>query len=90
LSCPFVNFLRLSVNFSLLSLWVNPPPVFQSSMVFIGKVLLGFHTSPSTFPFLSFSFFFKFWFFLFFYIFESKQYQRWLNKKKSVIVKFTR
>jgi hypothetical protein len=29
----------------------------QCSMVFIGKVLLGFQTSPSTFPFLLFSFF---------------------------------
>jgi len=33
----------------------------QYSMVFIGKVLLGFQTSPSTFPFLLFfSFFCKF------------------------------
>ena len=30
----------------------------QCSLVFIGKVLLGFQTSPSTFPFLLFSSFF--------------------------------
>jgi hypothetical protein len=38
----------------------NCPPSLkiQCSMVFIGKVLLGFQTSPSTFPFLLFSFFF--------------------------------
>ena len=36
------------------------PPTLknQSSLVFIGKVLLGFQTSPSTFPFLLFSSFF--------------------------------
>ena len=33
-------------------------PFFHCSMIFIGEVLLGFQTSPSTFPFLSFSFFF--------------------------------
>jgi hypothetical protein len=44
-----------------------PPLKIQCSMVFIGKVLLCFQTSPSTFPFLLFfSFFCKFWFFLFF------------------------
>jgi hypothetical protein len=44
-----------------------PPLKIQCSMVFIGKVLLCFQTSPSTFPFLLFSSFFcKFWFFLFF------------------------
>jgi hypothetical protein len=33
----------------------------QYSMVFIGKILLGFQTSPSTFPFFSFPlFFYKF------------------------------
>jgi hypothetical protein len=52
-------------------------------MVFIGKILLGFQTSPLTFPFLFFSSFFfcKFWFFLFFCIFKNEQYQRQLNKK---------
>jgi hypothetical protein len=36
-----------------------PPSLkIQCSMVFIGKVLLGFQTSPSTFPFLLFSSFF--------------------------------
>jgi hypothetical protein len=36
------------------------PPLLkiQYSMVFIGKMVLGFQTSPSTFPFLLFSFFF--------------------------------
>jgi hypothetical protein len=44
--------------------------------------LLGFQTSPSTFPFFSFPlFFYKFWFFLFFCIFESEQYQRRLNEE---------
>jgi len=51
-------------------------------MVFIRKVLLGFQTSPSTFPFLLFSsFFVNFDFSYFFCIFESEQYQRQLNKK---------
>jgi len=51
-------------------------------MVFIGKVLLGFQTSPSTFPFLLFfSFFVNFDFSYFFCIFESEQYQRQLNKE---------
>jgi len=46
--------------------------VFHCSMVFIGKVLLGFQTSPSTFPFLFFSFFFcKFWFLLFFVVLKA-------------------
>jgi hypothetical protein len=35
-----------------------PPLKIQCRMVFIGKVLLGFQISPSTFPFLLFSFFF--------------------------------
>jgi hypothetical protein len=37
---------------------IDPPLKKMYSMVFIGKVLLGFQTSPSTFPFLLFSFFF--------------------------------
>jgi hypothetical protein len=50
----------------------NIPPIVknQCSLVFIGKVLLGFQTSPSTFPFLLFSSFFVnfdfFYFFLYF------------------------
>jgi hypothetical protein len=35
-----------------------PPLKNQCSLVFIGKVLLSFQTSPSTFPILLFSFFF--------------------------------
>jgi len=35
-----------------------PPLQNQCSMVFIGKILLGFQISPSTFPFLLFSSFF--------------------------------
>jgi hypothetical protein len=50
-------------------------------MVFIGKVLLGFQTSPSTFPFLLFFSFFVNFDFLIFCIFESEQYQRQLNKE---------
>jgi hypothetical protein len=34
---------------------IAPPEKNQCSLVFIGKVLLGFQTSPSTFPFLLFS-----------------------------------
>jgi hypothetical protein len=37
---------------------LSPPLKIQCSMVFIGKVLLGFQISPSTFPFLLFSSFF--------------------------------
>jgi hypothetical protein len=48
------------------------PPTLknQCSLVFIGKVLLGFQTSPSTFPFLLFSSFFvnfDFSYFLYFW-----------------------
>jgi len=57
------------------------PLSFYCSMIFIGKVLLGFQTSPSTFSFLFFSFFFVNFFLIFFYIFKSEQYQRQLNKK---------
>jgi hypothetical protein len=35
-----------------------PPSQNQYSMVFIEKILLGFQTSPSTFPFFSFPLFF--------------------------------
>ena len=57
-------------------------------MVFIGKVLLGFQTSPSTFPFLFFtSFFCKFWFFLFFCIFKSEQISTSTQCGKSMILK---
>jgi len=60
------------------------PCKFLCSMIFIGKVLLGFQTSPSTFPFLFFScffFFVNFDFSHFFCIFESEQFQRQLNKE---------
>jgi len=61
---------------------LDPPLKIQCSMVFIGKVLLGFQTSPLTFPFLLFSsFFVNFDFSYFFCIFESEQYQRQLNKE---------
>jgi hypothetical protein len=50
--------------FRVFSFFVLPPQIakippfkIQCSMIFIGKVLLGFQTSPSTFPFLLFSFF---------------------------------
>jgi hypothetical protein len=47
-----------------------PPFCVHYSLVFIGKVLLGFQTSPSTFPFLFFSSFFcKFQFLIFFVLF---------------------
>jgi len=46
------------------------PFSFYCSMVFIGKVLLGFQTSPSTFPFLFFSsFFFVNFDFSYFFVF---------------------
>jgi hypothetical protein len=49
---PPVNFLRPPASpFFLL-------PCRHCSMVFIGEVLLGFQTSPSTFPFLFFFFLF--------------------------------
>jgi len=38
-------------------------------MIFIGKVLLGFQTSPSTFPFLLFSSFFVNFDFSYFFVF---------------------
>jgi len=60
----------------------SPPFCVYCSLVFIGKVLLGFQTSPSTFPFLFFSFFFFVNFdFSFFCIFENEQYQHQLNKE---------
>jgi len=49
---------------------IAPPLKNQCSLVFIGKVLLGFQTSPSTFPFLLFSSFFvnfDFSYFLYFW-----------------------
>jgi hypothetical protein len=59
-----------------------PPSQIQDSIVFIGKVLLGFQTSPSTFPFFSFPLFFvNFDFSYFSCIFESEQYQRGLNEE---------
>ena len=52
-----VSFFYFFMFFSNVSKF--PPPLkIQCSMVFIGKVLIGFQTSPSTFPFLLFSFFF--------------------------------
>jgi hypothetical protein len=68
-----------------------PPLKIQCSMVFIGKVLLGFQTSPSTFPFLLFSSFFcKFWFFLFFLYFWKRAISTSTQQGKSVILKITR
>jgi hypothetical protein len=53
---------RFRVRFSFLYFSdvskIIPLLKIQCNMVFIGKVLLGFQTSPSTFPFLLFSFFF--------------------------------
>jgi hypothetical protein len=42
---------------------------FYCRLVFIGKMLLYFQTSPSTFPFLFFSFFFVNFDFSYFFIF---------------------
>jgi len=50
---------RFRVSLSLFYLSKLPPPFCLScGPVFIGKVLLGFQISPSTFPFLLFSSFF--------------------------------
>jgi hypothetical protein len=51
---------RFKVSLSLFLFVKIPPPhlKIQYSMVFIGRVLLGFQISPSTFPFLLFSSFF--------------------------------
>jgi hypothetical protein len=69
--CPFPS---ISQNY--------PPLKIQYSMVFIGNVLLGFQTSPSTFPFLLFSsFFVNFDFSFFFVFFENEQYQCRLNEE---------
>ena len=63
----------------------------QCSMVFIGKVLLGFQTSPSTFLSFSFPFFFcKFWFFLYFCIFWKRAISTSTQWGKSLILKMTR
>jgi hypothetical protein len=52
---------RFRVSLPLFYLSKFSPLKIQCSMVFIGKYLLGFQTSPSTFPFLLFfSFFCKF------------------------------
>jgi hypothetical protein len=49
---------------------VNFSPFYvHCSLVFIGKVLLGFQTSPSTFPFLFFSSFFVNFDFSYFFVF---------------------
>jgi len=52
-------------------------------MVFVGKVLLGFQISPSTFPFLLFScFFFANFDFPYFFVFlKASKYQHRLNEK---------
>ena len=47
----------------------SPPWIFLRSIVFIGEVLLGFQTSPSTFPFLLFSSFFVNFDFSYFFVF---------------------
>jgi len=76
-SAPCLSIFFLSVNrfFFCCRVFLPPPHacqffsslVFYCSMVFTEKVLLGFHTSPSTFPFLFF--FFLNFDFSFFYIF---------------------
>jgi len=70
------------------------PPLLkiQCSMVFIGKVLLGFQISPSTFPFLLFSsfFFVNFDFSYFFCIFESEKISTSTQCGKSMILKMMR
>jgi len=48
---------------------IAPPLKNECSLVFIGKVLLGFQTSPSTFPFLLFSSFFVNFYFSYFLYF---------------------
>jgi hypothetical protein len=48
---------------------IAPPSQNQYSMVFIGKVLLGFQTSPSTFHFLLFSSFFVNFDFSYFFLY---------------------
>jgi hypothetical protein len=59
---------------------INPPFKNQCSLVFIGKVLLGFQTSPSTFPFLLFSSFFVNFDFSYFFVFlKVSKYQHRLN-----------
>jgi len=64
----------------------------KSELVFIGKVLLGFQISPSTFPFLLFSsfFFVNFDFSYFFCIFESEQISKSTQCGKSMILKMMR
>ena len=70
---------------------IAPSLKIQCSMVFIGKVLLGFQISPSTFPFLLFSsFFVNFDFSYFFCIFESEQISTSTQCGKSMILKMTR
>jgi hypothetical protein len=59
---------------------ITPPSQNQYSMVFIGKVLLGFQTSPSTFPFILFSSFFVNFDFSYFFVFlKASKYQHQLN-----------
>jgi hypothetical protein len=70
---------------------IAPPSQNQYSMVFIGKVLLGFEASPSSFPVLLFSsFFVNFDFSYFFCIFESEQISTSTQCGKSMILKMTR
>jgi hypothetical protein len=53
-----VKEIGLGFLFPFLFVKIAPPLKIQCNMTFIGKVLLGFQTSPSTFPFLLFSSFF--------------------------------
>jgi hypothetical protein len=77
-----LKFSRVSVFVAPFNCEIAPPLQNQCSMVFIGKILLGFQTSPSTFLSFSFPLFFvNFDFSYFFYIFESEQYQRQLIKE---------
>jgi hypothetical protein len=52
-----------------LSEFFSAPLFFHCSMLFIGEVLLGLQTSPSTFSFLFFSFFFVNFYFFYFFVF---------------------
>jgi hypothetical protein len=71
---------RFRVSLPFLFVKIAPPLKIQYSMVFIGKVLLGFQTSPSTFPFLLFSSFFVNFDFSYFFVFlKASKYQHRLN-----------
>jgi len=65
LFCPLLVF-----SFSSVNKVFSPPPFFHCNVAFIGEVWLGQnHNGPSTFPFLSFSFFLLILIFLIFLYF---------------------